>query len=540
MPEKTLAMYIRLSVEDGDLRSSQEKSESNSVTNQRKILQSYRDQHSDLLAYRVVEFCDDGYSGTSFERPNFKRMMEMVRHGEIQCILVKDLSRFGRAYLEVGAYLELILPLFGTRFVSVGDAFDSNDYIGTTGGMELALRNLVNGMYSKDLSLKIRSAVKTRNRRGMYWGGQAFYGYRLDPADKHKLLVDEAVRSTIERIFEWCIAGKSTMEIAKQLNALKIPSPAAHKRQNGECYNGRVLEKETLWLGGTVRKILNDERYTGKMVSGTRETVGIRSNKMRTLPKEEWVVVDGTHEAIISPEIYQQAVDALKSRIRTVNDNTAGNRSQNLFVCGYCGRKLQRSHGKEIHLFCMRARFDDSPGCESLHESVETLRANTLRVVKLHAKLLLSKADYIKKLDSSKREQIKNQIRIADMRLGHINSTKGFLYEEYRAGKYTKERFKAIQQTNQVECERLQIQIKDLRMELENWNKQYDAACNTTQSVRDILALSEYRPEVIARLVDQVRVFENGRVEIEFRNVEAFESLLLPERISPPTKHNAV
>ena len=540
MPEKTLAMYIRLSVEDGDLRSSQEKSESNSVTNQRKILQSYRDQHSDLLAYRVVEFCDDGYSGTSFERPNFKRMMEMVRHGEIQCILVKDLSRFGRAYLEVGAYLELILPLFGTRFVSVGDAFDSNDYIGTTGGMELALRNLVNGMYSKDLSLKIRSAVKTRNRRGMYWGGQAFYGYRLDPADKHKLLVDEAVRSTIERIFEWCIAGKSTMEIAKQLNALKIPSPAAHKRQNGERYNGRVLEKETLWLGGTVRKILNDERYTGKMVSGTRETVGIRSNKMRTLSKEEWVVVDGTHEAIISPEIYQQAVDALKSRIRTVNDNTAGNRSQNLFVCGYCGRKLQRSHGKEIHLFCMRARFDDSPGCESLHESVEALRANTLRVVKLHAKLLLSKADYIKKLDSSKREQIKSQICIADMRLGHINSTKGFLYEEYRAGKYTKERFKAIQQTNQVECERLQIQIKDLRMELENWNKQYDAASNTTQSVRDILALSEYRPEVVARLVDQVRVFENGRVEIEFRNVEAFESLLLPERISPPMKHNAV
>ena len=213
MPEKTLAMYIRLSVEDGDLRASQEKSESNSVTNQRKILQSYRDQHSDLRSYRVVEFCDDGYSGTSFERPNFKKMMEMVRHGEIQCILVKDLSRFGREYLEVGAYLELVLPLFGTRFVSVGDAFDSNDYIGTTGGMELALRNLVNGMYSKDLSLKIRSAVKTRNRRGMYWGGQAFYGYRLDPADKHKLLVDEAVRATIERIFAWCIAGKSTMEI---------------------------------------------------------------------------------------------------------------------------------------------------------------------------------------------------------------------------------------------------------------------------------------------------------------------------------------
>ena len=191
-------------------------------------------------------------------------------------------------------------------------------------------------------------------------------------------------------------------------------------------------------------------------------------------------------------------------------------------------------------MFCMRARFDDSPGCESLHENVETLRANTLRVVKLHAKLLLSKADYIKKLDSSKREQIKSQIRIAERKLGSINSTKGLLYEEYRAGKYTKDRFKAIQQSNQTECERLQVQIKELRKELEDWNKQYDAACNTTQSVRDILALSEYRPEVIARLVDQVRVFENGRVEIEFRNLDAFERLLLPESISHPIKHNAV
>ena len=540
MPEKTLAMYIRLSVEDGDLRLSPDKSESNSITNQRKILQSYRERYSDLQSYRVEEFCDDGYSGTSFERPNFQRMMEQVRRGEIHCILVKDLSRFGREYLEVGAYLELILPLFGTRFVSVGDAFDSNDYIGTTGGMELALRNLVNGMYSKDLSLKIRSAVKTRNRRGLYWGGQAFYGYRLDPTDKHKLLVDESVRTTIEKIFEWCIAGNSTMEIAKRLNALKIPSPAAHKRQNGERYNGRVLENETLWIGGTVRKILNDERYTGKMISGTRETVGIRSNKMKSLPKEDWIVVEGTHEAIISPEIYRQAIDALKSRIRTVNDNTAGNRSQNLFVCGYCGRRLQRSHGKQIHLFCMRARFEHSPGCESLHEDVETLQANALRVVKMHAQLLLSKSDYIRKMDSSRREQIKSQLRITETKLGSINSTKGRLYEEYRAGKYTKERFKAIQQANQIECERLQVQIKTLRKELEDWSKQFDAACSTTQSAADIMALSEYRPEVVVRFANQIRVFENGRLEIELRNADAFEGFVLPEVSMPRGENDAV
>ncbi len=321
----------------------------------------------------------------------------------------------------------------------------------------------------------------------------------------------------------------STMEIAKRLNALKIPSPAAHKRQNGERYNGRILENEALWIGGTVRKILNDERYTGKMISGTRETVGIRSNKMKSIPKEDWIVVEGTHEAIISPEIYQQAISALKSRIRTINNNTAGNRSQNLFICGYCGRRLQRSHGKQVHLFCMRARFEHSPGCESLYEDVDTLQANALRVVKMHAELLLSKSDYIRKLDSSRREQIKSQLSIAETTLGRINSTKGLLYEEYRAGKYTKDRFKAIQQANQAEYERLQVQTKELRKELEDWNKQYDAACNTTQSVRDIMALSEYRPEVIARLVNQIRIFENGRLEIELHNADAFEGFLMPE-----------
>lgn len=170
---KTLAFYIRLSAEDADLKSSG-KAESNSVTNQRKLLRDYYEQHTELCEYEVVEFCDDGYTGTNFDRPQFMLMMEQIRRREIQAIMVKDLSRFGRDYLEVGAYLELILPLFGTRFISANDNFDSDNFIGTTGGLELALRNLINGLYSRDLSVKVRSANKTRSRRGEYWGGALF------------------------------------------------------------------------------------------------------------------------------------------------------------------------------------------------------------------------------------------------------------------------------------------------------------------------------------------------------------------------------
>ena len=188
MQGKVLAMYIRLSDEDDD-KKSQEKSESNSITNQRSLLMEYYRQHPNLAVYQIEEFCDDGFTGTNFERPQFHKMMEKVRNQEVHAILVKDLSRFGRDYLEVSGYLELVLPIFGTRFISINDYFDSFDHMGTTGGMELALRNLINGMYSKDLSLKLKSSYQTRSKRGEFLGGQAFYGYKWIPITKRKLLL---------------------------------------------------------------------------------------------------------------------------------------------------------------------------------------------------------------------------------------------------------------------------------------------------------------------------------------------------------------
>jgi len=268
MPDKTLAFYIRLSMEDGDLKGSADKKESNSITNQRKLLMNYYESHPDLKKYQIIEFCDDGFSGTNFDRPQFTRMIEMLRNREIDTVMVKDLSRFGRDHLEVGGYLELLFPLFGTRFISVNDNFDTNDYVGTTGGLELAIRNLVNGMYSKDLSLKIRSANQARRKQGFYHScGHAFYGYQLDPKDKRKLIVDENVREVVVKIFDLCIEGRSTKDIAQYLNDKNILSPRQYKLQNGMFYNGRVVDNESIWLASTIRKILNDGRYTGKMIS---------------------------------------------------------------------------------------------------------------------------------------------------------------------------------------------------------------------------------------------------------------------------------
>lgn len=521
--KKVMALYIRLSDEDEDIGNPAGKQESNSVTNQRRLLREYYAGHPGLHKYELREFCDDGYSGTNFDRPGFQAMMAQVRQKTVGCIMVKDLSRFGREYLEVSSYLELILPLFGTRFISVNDSFDSADYAGTTGGIELALRNLINGLYSIDLSKKIRSAMKTRNRQGKYWGGWGFYGYLPNPADKHKLVVDENVRPVVEKIFALCIAGSSTTQIACQLNQEGIPCPAAYKRRNGLGYNGKIMEDGPVWLRGTVRKILNDERYTGKMITGTRESEGMRCNKMKKLPQEEWTVVEGAHEPIITEETFQKARAAMQSRIRTVNQNTAGSRKENLFVCGFCGRKLQKSGSRVVHLVCPKARTLPDTPCANVYAELGQIQEKTLQVVRLMAKALLEQSEKHSTTVASESGKLESEIKQLQRQIKQLQSSKLELYEDYRAGKLTKERFMEIQSSNQLKAEGLGHKAESKKKQLDQlqWNLQQLEG--HSQPAEDVWVLASYRPEVICKLIEAVKVFGDGRIELEMK----FQDVLL-------------
>lgn len=527
--KKKLAFYIRLSMEDFDLKSS-DKTESNSVTNQRKLLQDYYDSHPELNEYEILEFCDDGFTGTNFERPRFMAMLELARQREIHCIIVKDLSRFGRDYLEVGAYLELMLPLFGTRFISVNDNFDSNNYIGTTGGLELALRNLINGLYSKDLSVKIKSANRTRCRRGEYLGGSAFYGYLLDPQNKHKLIVDQSVAGIIERIFTEYIDGNSASNIAKGLNDDEIPSPSGYKRMTGDIYNGRVADDVPIWTSSTVLRILKDERYTGKMISGTRETVGVSTGKMRALPKDKWIVVDGMHEAIISQEIFDTVAALRAKRNKAVNKNTAG-KGDNLFVCGHCGRKLQKSVAIVTHLYCTKAIVFSGSPCAAIHEPLEDLQKKVLQTVKTLAKILMEQSVRVKATTNKELPILRKKISETKKSLERLQNGKLDLYEEYRQEKITREKFISIQQERQEEQDRLNDELLKLEEQIVKFQSKEKRMDELTESAKDICVLSEYRPEVIRRLVSKVRVYEHGRIEIDLLNNDDFITEILDEAV---------
>lgn len=512
--EKTLALYIRLSSEDEDLHKSG-KMESNSVSNQRKLLLDYYHRCPELKAYQVIEFCDDGFSGTNFDRPRFKEMMQLIRQRKIHAIMVKDLSRFGRDYLEVGVYLEMILPLFGTRFISVNDQYDSNDYIGTTGGVDLALRNLINGLYSRDLSAKIKSANRTRNRRGEYWGGDAFYGYVLDSKDRHKLVVDTNVSDIVIRIFRECVDGFTDSQIAKHLNDDGIPSPAKYKHRKGALYNGRIVDEASIWTGSTISRILKDERYTGKMITHKRETDGITAGRMVPVPKEAWIVVPNTHEAIVTQETFDAAAAVRSGRIKTVNQNTAGHRPDNLFVCGHCGRKLQKAYGTVTHLFCLKARvYTDSP-CAAIHEPLEDLQQQVLEVINRMAEVLMERVAEIKTDINQEVPSIEKKAAETEIRLQRLHAGKLDLYEDYRQGTITRDKFIAIQKSRQLETDRLNSSLALLKGQLEMLRKKSERLDHVVSDAKEIRLLPDYRPDVIRRLVSCIRVYGSGRIEID-------------------------
>ena len=301
----TIGIYIRLSMADEDTGSGS-KAESDSIGNQRMLINHYLDNHPTLSKYPRLEFADDGYTGTNFHRPQFSAMMEKVRHGEINLICVKDFSRFSRDYIETGNYLECTFPFMGVRFISINDGYDSDDYKGTTGGLEVVMRSIIYAAYSKDLSVKTTTAKIQMMKQGKYVGGYAPYGYVLHPEIRNKLKLDPEAAEVVRRVFNEALKGQNTSQIALSLNDDNIPTPGQYfkgKHPDKKKYS-RMSEKIS-WTASMVYKILTSYVYTGATVGHKRKSGGVGSRKTISQKKEDWIIVEGMHEAIVSKEEFE-------------------------------------------------------------------------------------------------------------------------------------------------------------------------------------------------------------------------------------------
>ena len=289
----------------------------------------------------VDEFVDDGYSGSNFERPAFQRLFQELEQGTINCILVKDLSRFGRNYIEVGRYLERIFPVMRVRLIAVTDNYDSQSAWKTSDSIMVPMRNLLNDAYCRDISVKIKSQLAVKRKRGDFVGSFAAYGYRKDPANHTKLIVDELAAENVQSIFRWKISGMNNQGIANRLNAKKVSSPAARKLQSGAKLSLHFRKSdEPPWSAKAVDRILHNEVYIGKLVQGKTRRLDYRSKKKMNVPMRDWVIVDNTHEAIIPAEQFELVQRILETETRRPNDAETVALFAGFLYCGDCGSRL--------------------------------------------------------------------------------------------------------------------------------------------------------------------------------------------------------
>lgn len=530
MGDNILACYLRVSDEDFDLKQNVLKDESTSISAQRRLIHSYIESKPELRQMNIREFLDDGYSGTNFERPAIQEIFQLVSEGRIGGIIVKDMSRFGRNYIETGCYIEQVFPLIGIRFIAINDSFDSSEYIGNTPGLEMAFKNVIYDYYSKDLSSKVKSIKKIQQKRGDFVAAKPPYGYIISLADRHKLEVDPESAEVVKDIFRLTLSGWKPVKIAQWLNELLIPTPAQrlHKLYGFQC--GGFTEDQLMtqfWKPGQVTKILQDETVTGATVNNRVQVKGVGSRKFKRQKTEDHVVVRDTHEAIIDRDTFLQAADIIRNRKTVRTDNRQKN--ENLFYqkiyCGHCGCRLKHEvHTRHSRIdavyYCPHARPSGGGTC-SLHSiKDEFLKEQVLRPLQVQVQLILDKQMPLPKSD---KEKLQSRLR-AISRLQEQNKGKvPRLYEEYRTGNISREQFVKQKDAlssanNELDTERSEIEEK--LYAIESAHKKTES-----ESLLEITRLKTLTQNAVDLFVSKVVVNSPDSIEITWKSKDLFDEM---------------
>lgn len=516
-----IALYLRLSQDDVDLKSNEAKSESDSIHNQRSLIKRYLEGHSEFAGLPTEEFVDDGFTGTNFERPQFQKMLEKIRSGEIGCVIVKDLSRFGRNYIEVGDYLEHIFPFLGIRFIAINDQYDSNHYIGTTGGIDIAFRNLIYQKYSQDLSEKVKSAMHLKMSKGRYVT-HCPYGYKKPEGVKHQMIKDPVTAPIVREIFLSVIAGMKTTQVAAMLNERNIPTPMVYKNLSRSNYHN-----DAMWTHQAVLRIIKDYKYTGAMVNFKCENETIRASAQRRRKPDEWVVVENSHEPIVSHEEYEAAGAALR-KVNYKGQEKHGRRDL-VYYCGHCGRRLRRTHGNDEYYSCATSLYRKASPCAKIRWSKTAIEQVVLASYK--GQLLLMNKEYQKRTSSvnpKSVEKCRYALKKVSSELSSFDAQNLQLYEQYRAGKLNQTTFLNRKNALLENRNNLKKRLLDLQKEEEvalAEQHEFEAESQTLRESADKLAYSdEQMRDLMYDDIEKVIVHENQEIEIHWKFCIQFQN----------------
>ena len=529
-----VAIYLRLSKEDDDLScSSGAKSESNSISNQRKLIYDFMKSHPELDLYD--EYKDDGKSGSNFDRAEFQRMMKDIEAGKVNCVVVKDQSRFGRDYIDVGKYKEKIFPKLGVRFITINEGYDS---LSATSSDDLAftINSFVYDFYIRDISTKIRTNLTAKKQNGEYAGAFVAYGYVKDSNDKSKLVVDPFAADVVKDIFRWKIEGLSPQNIAVRLNGLGIPSPAEYKKLSGSNYKTSFqTSSKAVWSHVSVRRILKNEIYLGVMIQGKRTTPNYKTKTVVTKAESEWLRVEGTHEAIISVRDFELVQELLRDDTHCRAGDVTVPVYAGRIYCGDCGatavRKTVSYAGRRYVYYVCNANKHDKTVC-SRHSIREDILGQVIyQTVRHQIDLLLDVDKALRQFENlswekHKLKQLDASIEIQEEVVRKNNTLRLGIYEDLRAGLLDRPEYESLKKELAERIDEATAAIEKLNKEkreiLDGVSKQQ----SWVEQFRQYENVTELTRPMVIHLIERINIFEDSNMEIVFRHRNQIEEIL--------------
>ena len=519
-------IYARLSRDDGD------KLESDSIINQKALIRDFLSKHPEIHA--VSEKTDDGYSGVNFDRPAFQEMMEDIRSGKINCVVVKDLSRFGRNYIEAGNYIERVFPFLGVRFIAINDNYDSLDR-NQSDSLIIPFKNLINDAYCKDISVKIRSQLEIKRKKGQFIGAFAAYGYLKDEEDHNKLVVDTYASEIVRAIFKWKIQGMSQGRIANKLNMQGVLCPMEYKLSLGmKVQTNFRVHKKALWSSKTVTRILTNEIYTGVLVQGKVGTPNYKIKKIMPRDEADWIRVEGVIPVIIDKDMFDSVQMILAKDIRIAPEEDVVYPLSGFVKCADCGqnmvRKSYNAGGKSYSYFICSTR-KAGKGCSTHSISEEKLMDVVLQMVSKQIDSVCEMEKMLDIVDSLPEKQANvfnydaQVVRLKE----EIERNKSFklkLYENLQEGLIGQDEyflFKKSYAAKIAEAEAAIMAIEDEREQAVSRNRDSLSWMETFKKYRNITSVNR---SMVVDLIRQVNVFEGGRAEVVFRHADEAEKVV--------------
>ncbi len=522
------AMYLRLSRDDSDVGDAtggkgNVKAESNSIGNQRELIRAYIHEQQDIELYDI--YVDDGFSGSNFDRPEFKRMMSDVEAGRVNCVIVKDLSRFGRDYIESGRYIQKVFPALGVRFIALTDHYDSIHADAGESGIVLPVKNFINDSYCRDISTKVKSQLEVKRKNGECIAPFALYGYRKAEYNKNQLVIDEYAADIVRKIFEWKMDGMAVSAIAEKLNGLGVLSPKEYKKSIGSNYKGGFSGAvKSMWSSSTVKRILTNEVYLGHLIQGKTEKINYKLKKSVEKPKEDWVKVENTHEAIISQDNFQIVQNLLKvdSRVSPVSEKNS--LFAGVIFCGDCGEQMIRRVNRykdtqKVYYICSTKNRGE--GCTRHSIEEEKLKRIMLESIRRYANYFLEEKRVFEKsleLETNFEAIVRYDTEIARLKQEQDKyySLCSGLYEDLKSGIISKEEFERLH----GEFKRKATEFEDAQKKQETMIKELFKngviSAGRLKTMQDCAELKEIDRHTLCSMVKEILVYEEQRIEIVF------------------------